>query len=100
MYWNIKAIVGKNKVGGRVTAGSKQEAIRRGLAAVHAAYPHSLVVLYGAEPSLLQPRPQVTAWLDDFEQPKPSRRVRRFQTATPFVLAAGLALMLIITGAM
>lgn len=94
MYWNIKAMVGKNKVGGRVTAGSKQEAIRRGLAAVHAAYPHSLVVLYGAEPSLLQPVP-VARDID-----VPTKNVRRFQTATPFVLAAGLALMLIITGAM
>lgn len=93
MYWNIKAMVGKNKVTGRVTAGSKPEAIKRGLAAVHAAYPHSLVVVYGAELSLIQPLPVVR------DMDVPSKKVALFQTATPYVLAAGLALMLVVTGA-
>lgn len=46
-YWHYNALIGKNRVSGRVRASSKKEAMQRGLKAVHARYPNSLVVMLG-----------------------------------------------------
>lgn len=64
MYWNIKGKIGKNHVACRVVAADKAEAVKRGLNAIHAKHPNSLVTVYSAEPAVklapeLQPQPVV-----------------------------------------
>lgn len=47
VYWLCHALVGKNKVQGRVLASNRSEAIQRMLQATHNQHPKSLVVVLG-----------------------------------------------------
>ncbi len=46
-YWLCNALIGKNRVQGRVLAKNKPEAIERMLKATHTRYPNSLVIVLG-----------------------------------------------------
>lgn len=48
-YWLCHALVGKNKVQGRVLAKDRPQAIERMLRAAHSRYPKSLIVVMGGQ---------------------------------------------------
>lgn len=54
MYWHVEGRIGRNTVVGRVRAENELQAVSRGLAAIHAKYPNSVVVVLGGKcrPSL------------------------------------------------
>lgn len=48
-YWLCTALIGKNRVQGRVLAGNKPEAIQRMSQAAHNRHPNSLIVVLGGQ---------------------------------------------------